>query len=186
GTLNYYETKVPYNKIYSFDGFAVFLRSNLWANKFANYDDQWPQGEDFVDEVLNSSNSLMGTEDGYLIIALDGETFGHHHPSLGDAFLGQLFKALRNACDSFQTAHLSDLYRRFPKESHFIPPSSWSTDQADMQNRDYFSWWKSTTNRIHQLHWRFTNLVLEKVRKINNKEINDEMDKALYSCQFWW
>jgi len=185
--LQCYGSEPPYNKIYAVDDFGVFFRSNLWANQFAQYRKQWEHGNDFVNELVESLNGWMGDDEGYVIIALDGETFGHHHPELNERFLGEVFEGLRNANSQIRTAHLSDLYQIFPRISRFVPPGSWSTDQPDIQNRDYFSWWKSSRNRIHQLQWQFTRLVLEAVRNLGaNTELNEEMDRALYSCQFWW
>jgi predicted glycosyl hydrolase (DUF1957 family) len=184
--LSYYADEIPYNKIYSFEGLAVFLRSNGWTNKFANYHDQWQSGKDAVDELKISIDQWMGTDDGYLIIALDGETFGHHHPELGETFLIELFTAFRDARNNLQLAHLSEIYDRFPRVPVFIPPGSWSTDRENVRERDYFSWWKSNRNRIHTLQWEFTDFVLSRVRKLNDEKINAEMDRALYSCQYWW
>lgn len=183
-----YGTEVPHDKVYTFDGFAVFLRSNHWANRFANYRGEWTSGGDFVEELLDALDGWIGSKDGYLIIALDGETFGHHDPRLDETFLRELFDALRKAEGRIRTARLSDLYsnRRFRHVPAFIPPGSWSTDEPDARNRDYFSWWKSRHNRIHQLQWQFTRLVLDKVRRLPDPEINAEMDEALYSCQYWW
>jgi predicted glycosyl hydrolase (DUF1957 family) len=186
GTFQYYGSKIPYNVIYSFNGFAVFLRSNLWANKFASYRGQWSGGKDFVDELFGSMQSWMGDDEGYLIIALDGETFGHHHRDLDEEFVRQMFQALRDAKGRLETVHLSDIYQLFPQEPQFIPPGTWSTDHADIRNRDYFSWWNSGLNRVHQLQSQLTGLVLHRVRMLDDAEIQEEMDKALYSCQFWW
>jgi predicted glycosyl hydrolase (DUF1957 family) len=187
GTLPLFGSEAPYNTIYSFNDFAVFFRSNFWANEFANYHGQWRNGTDFVRHLLVSLRSWMGDEDGYLIVALDGETFGHHHPELNEVFVKELCQALVSEKDRLQTAHLSDIYRRFPRVSRFIPPGSWSTDRTDVANRDYFSWWRSHRNRIHQLQWQLTTLLFNAVRSLGgNRQLNDEMDQALYSCQFWW
>lgn len=184
--LQYYGSEVPYDKIYTFDGLAVFLRNNFWSNQLANYHGQWANGQDFVTQLADSLESWMGKTSGYAIIALDGETFGHHHPELGERFLSEMFAALSDAAERLQTVHEADLYREFPHTPHFIPPGSWSTDAADVQRRDYFSWWNSDQNRIHELQWKFTNFVLEMVRGIQNDEINLELDRSLYSCQYWW
>jgi predicted glycosyl hydrolase (DUF1957 family) len=185
--LSHYVDEIPYNKIYSFEGLAVFLRSNHWTNKFANYSCTWRSGRDAVNELKGSLDQWFGANNGYLIIALDGETFGHHHPQLGETFLVELFQAFRDAHDDLQLTHLSEIYQLFPKVPEFIPPGSWSTDQENIMARDYFSWWKSNRDKIHQLQWEFTDFVLGKVRQLDiNQEINTEMDKALYSCQYWW
>ena len=186
GNLDYYGIEVPYNKIYCQDDFGVFLRSNYWSNRFANDTNTWSCGKDFVDDLLECMQHWMGEQDGYLIIALDGESFGHHQKKFNEDFLGELFDALVDSKDKLRTVHLSELYQRFPKTAQFIPPGSWSSDRIDIQNRDYFSWWKSHRNEIHRLHWLFIDLVLESVRNQNETSLNEDMDKALYSCQFWW
>jgi predicted glycosyl hydrolase (DUF1957 family) len=184
GNLKHYGIEVPKNTIYSFDGLAVFLRSNVWTNRFADYRGQWPHGEQFVRELEECLDAWMGAEGGYLIIALDGETFGHHHTNPGEEFLAELFDALSRSKDRLRTAHLSELHKLFPHTAQFIPPGSRSTDEADVRSGDYFSWWKSNENKIHQLQWRLTNFVLDTVRHLPGPSINAEMDKALYSNQY--
>lgn len=185
--LNYYGRPVPFDRIYTFDGFVVFFRSNHWANKFANYHNQWPNGKAVVADLISSLSEWMKDRDGYLIIALDGETFGHHHRFLNEVFIAEMFDALRANKDQIQTAHLSDLYTQFPHVSEFVPPGSWSTDEADIRNRDYFAWWQSRFNKVHHLQWRFTSHVLQVVRRRgDDAEVNNDLDRALYSCQYWW
>ncbi len=187
GNLGYYGIEAPYNKIYCCEGFGVLLRSNHWSNKFAHFKQgQWKSAREFVEELDTGLEQWMGNNDGYVIIGLDGETFGHHHPELGKDFLPEMFEVLREYKHRIQLATLSEIFNRFPKTPQFIPPTSWSTDRVNIEQKDYFSWWKSHQNKIHTLQWEFTNLVLEKVRGIVNEDINKEMDKALYSCQYWW
>lgn len=187
-SLSHYGIDTPYDKIYSCEDMAVFLRSNFWSNKFARYQPgQWRSGKDFVQELITGMNQWMGEKDGYLIIALEGETFGHHHPTLGEAFLHEMFQAFMDLQAEIQLTHLSDLYGRFNFEPQFIPPSSWSMDEVNIRGRDYFTLWKSPGNPIHRLQWDFTHYVLDKVRSISsNDDVNAEMNKAIFSCQYWW
>jgi len=185
GTMSYYGIDVPYDDIYTSHGIPVFLRSNHWSNKLADAQYVWRHGKDFVEELARGMKSWIGERDGYIVIALDGETFGHHRRSLNESFLREMFEAFHN-CD-LRLAHLSELSRIFPHRPQFLPPSSWSTDLAGVINRDYFSWWKSPQNRVHTLQWELTDYVAAKVNDLAaHEELRDEMDQALYSCQYWW
>jgi predicted glycosyl hydrolase (DUF1957 family) len=184
--LQFYGYEVPFDHIYSFEGLAVFLRSNFWANKFAHFSGEWQHGGEVVNELNNSIRNWTGDKESYIIIALDGETFGHHHKDLNEKFLIELFVEFQKNNNCLQLKHLSEIYSLFPLVPHFVPPGSWSIDLADIKNRDFFSWWKSERNPIHILQWQFMDFVLRIVRSIADNEINQEMDKALYSCQFWW
>lgn len=184
--LNHFVDEIPFNKIFHFDGLAVFLRSNLWTNRFAEYQGQWQSGGDAIADIDNDLINRFRGDDGYLIIALDGETFGHHQPKFDKTFLAELFGALSDNRHELKMAHLSEIYQKFPLTPAFIPPGSWSTDEEAMLRRDFFSWWYSQKNEVHRLQWEFTDFVLKQVRRLNHSEINAEMDKALYSCQYWW
>ena len=186
-SLGYYGIETPYNKIYTCDGVAVFLRSNFWSNKFANYKDQWcwQSAKEFVAELEDNLNDWIGEGDGYLIIALDGETFGHHVKDLGEEFLFELFQTFADS-KHIELANFYDLLKIFKHITQFVPPSSWSMNEADVQNRDYFSWWKSRGNKIQALQWEFTYYVLQKVGKITDENIKKELNRALFSCQYWW
>jgi len=181
--------EVPNDRIYVDRGMAVFLRSNLWANKFANHNGQWKSGAQVVQELARDLEKWIGPEkEGYIIIALDGETFGHHHPELGEQFLVELFTAFRES-RTLKLAHLSEMYHNpnFKRVQQFIPPGSWSIDQADIRNRDFFSWWKSPFNKVHKKQWEFTTIVLKAVRRLAEDDpLQLEMDRALFSCQYWW
>lgn len=187
-SLSHYGIDTPYDKIYSCEGMVVFLRSNFWSNKFARYQGQWRSGKDFVQELITGMNQWMDEQDCYLIIALDGETFGHHHPTLGETFLQEMFQAFLDQQEDIQLTHLADLYRHseFAHVPQFIPPSSWSMDERNIQDRDYFTLWKSPGNSIHKLQWDFTYYVLNQVRRLVNEDVNNEMNKAIFSCQYWW
>ncbi len=185
--LDYFNRPIPFDQIYTFDGLGVFLRSNHWSNRFAQYEGQWGRGADAFEELRRGMREWTGDKDGYLIIALDGETFGHHQKKLSSHFLREFFEAIRNQSE-IQLSHLSSLFdnHAFPKHQNFIPPGSWSSDPVDTARNDFFTWWKAQENQRHQLQWELTELVLDQVIRTNDKDLRRQMDRALGSSPFWW
>lgn len=188
GILGHFDRPIPYDWIYQFAGIGVFLRSNDWSNRFATADPNWREGADAFRDILDGLEQWMGPRDGYLVIALDGETFGHHHKRLNADFLRGLFEPFREHQDRIRLSHLSSLFDnpRFPKRSGFIPPGSWSFDAVDIHRGDHFAWWKAIGNEVHAYQWALLDLVRNEVGKSADEGLRREMDKALYSCTFWY
>lgn len=180
----YHHGQVPYNFIPQVDNKAVFLRSNMWSNRIAW--NTWGKAN-FINVIKRSLNSWFNKNDGYLILAMDGETFGWHHKHYEEHFLRKMLLELK-AENDITLCTLSEILEKFPLKEDFIPPSSWSTSIEDVNNNDTYSLWHSRFNPIHQSQWDLTNHFLNCIKKI---EISDEklrglIDKSLYSCPYWW
>ncbi|MBU1061544.1 MAG: hypothetical protein KJ952_02335 [Candidatus Omnitrophica bacterium] len=94
---------------------------------------------------------------------------------------------------------MSEILERFPiRKTKPALASSWSTSKDEVLKGNYYPLWKDPSNFIHKLQWRCLNICFELVEKVvhlrsNNKEVSrfsalarTYLDKAVFSCQFWW
>lgn len=94
---------------------------------------------------------------------------------------------------------ISELLKKFPIKKAKAPrSSSWSTTKEDVTKKNYYPLWKGKGNRIHDLQWEHLNICFELVRQAvdmggSSKEgsrfailARSLLDRAVYSCQFWW
>ncbi|HPN96806.1 MAG TPA: hypothetical protein PLK35_03490 [Candidatus Moranbacteria bacterium] len=172
----------PFEFIPETDGLPVILRSHLWSSSIAF--------KKIRGSILEDINSKFGRwingKDGYLVIGMDAETFGHHHKE----YIGDLERFLDEIGNGGQKKGLalekiSEICDYFPKKPFEIPPGSWSTSKEDMDNNIPFPLWNHPQNPVHRLLWQLTRMVLE-CRNHMSYEGRLALDKALNSCQFWW
>lgn len=149
---------------------------------------------DFADKLSKNKGT-------YCFTALDGETIGHHIPSMVEGMRETLRKIQNNP--EIMTLNCSDIFEKFEYLGEIEAlPSSWSTTYEDIQSGNYFPLWMDKLQEpfrtIHQLGWNHLyllidtyNLVKNKVngnRKVRNyfKEARNLIDKGEHSCMFWW
>ena len=121
-------------------------------------------------------------ENVYLLTAMDGETFGHHRPGLEKL----LFKILKTKKP--KQIFLSELPNYFKVKGEIEPvASTWASSKEEIEKGIQFYSWKNPKNKVHKLQWQFLNylLKLSKRRKLS-KRIEDKIDQALASDQFFW
>ena len=97
-----------------------------------------------------------------------------------------------------RSATVSDLFDHFRQgERVEARPSSWSTSSDELGAGVPYPLWKAPGNDIHDLQWQHTELCLEITATAGEVADNDNarqfadiaravMDRALYSCQYWW
>ncbi|OGC52007.1 hypothetical protein A2982_00100 [candidate division WWE3 bacterium RIFCSPLOWO2_01_FULL_39_13] len=169
--------------------------------------------------LIRSAESLKHTmEDvfnrlGYVITAMDGETFGHHRPGLENT----LFSIMHS--EDFQNVFVSDLSLYYKKTKEVKPlDSTWASSVEDVRNGNSYDLWFDKTNKIHEYEWQLASLATESVnnswysdkcypklleestdwneltekQKIEEQKkrqwvkVRDALDKALNSDPWWW
>ena len=98
-----------------------------------------------------------------------------------------------------QVLTISELINKMPTKKTKVPrPSSWSSTKEDIVKNDYYPLWKGIKSQIHELQWEHVGMCFEMVdNALSQKKSNEQskrfaviarglMDKAIYSCQFWW
>jgi len=154
-----------------------------------------------VDAFANRIKYKNQDHDYYVILAMDGETFGHHVKHAIKNFLIPLFEALPNRKD-IKILTVSEIIEKFPKGSKQIPKaSSWSTMPYDLDRKVPFPLWFDPNNPLHLEQHRMIMYALttvhlaEKYHGMDNKN-NDQkglydnarsfLDRGIHSCQQWW
>lgn len=174
-------SKVPSSKVYrlkSFPQIKILFRnrklSDLIQRGFMN------RAEDFYQFL---KKEIKPGE--YIITAMDGETFGHHRPGLE--------KFLEKICQEkiVKTATPSEIINSFPEAKEIEPlEGTWATMESEIKAKIPYAQWNYPNNPIHKNQWRLTYFAintLEKYKKDPNfKKARQLLDKALFSCQYWW
>lgn len=139
----------------------------------------WLDSEEKFWQALKHDNR----SNNFLITAFDGENLGHHKPGSEKIFEILLKK--------IKTLTFSELLKTYQKEEIVEPvSSSWASRKEEIKEKIFFPLWFHPKNKIHQLQWQLTYLVIKKIEKSkkdkNYKKAREELDKALNSCQYWW
>ncbi|MBD3214903.1 MAG: hypothetical protein GF311_19985 [Candidatus Lokiarchaeota archaeon] len=152
-----------------------------------------------VESFTNRLHYRNTNEDYFIILAMDGETFGHHVKHAIDNFLIPLFDALPSR-DDIKICTISEIVDRFPIGQTQKPrESSWSTMPYDIANDIPFPLWFDPNNKIHIEQHKFFMYALTLVHLTNkyresmdddHKRILDNarnlLDRGVHSCQQWW
>src|SRR3990170_6290590 len=119
----------------------------------------------------------------YLVLAMDGETFGHHQPKQLD-FLQRLFRQSQTdrRIKMVTVSQLVDLYPdRRPTE---ILPSTWGFTEEVGGERVWVRW-RNPRNPLHGALNRLRSIAIKAVDS-RDREARGLLDKALASDTWWW
>jgi len=121
-------------------------------------------------------------KDQYLVLAMDGETFGHHQPKQL-RFLEELLRA--GEAGRFRFVTVSDLIGHFPRQRETeLEASTWGyTEVVDGQR--VWVRWKNPGNPLHNLIGHLRELSFNSVTNDDAKS-RQILDRALCSDTLWW
>lgn len=130
-----------------------------------------------LEDFLKMTSDVIG-EDDYMVLAMDGETFGHYHPQLL-TFMAELMES-----SGVEMVTISELLDKYPVREVRPLPSTWGVTLEEPNQQRTFPRWDNPDNPVHRLQWELFRLAL-KVGEHQGDE-PDILDKALHSDQFWW
>jgi len=170
--------KIPFDHIFSYHGYSVFLRSSHWS-KYV-----WDEHVSFGEFSKRIGREFFKWTDGapsYLVIAMDAETFGHHVPGLSESFL---FPLIKNWGGGKVVSKFEELLKMYPhRENSEIRDCSWSTSYDDLYRNDPFPLWKSKYNGHQLILW---DLVYMALKYWNKQDAIHPCLKMVNSCHWWW
>ncbi len=172
----------PFDSIPETDGLLVFLRSNFWSNRIAFHA---LDGEQTARELADGLSLWSGGGDAYVLLAMDGETFGHHRSGSLERFLQPFLMALEEMED-VELATPGRLAGLFPPLPAVVPAGSWSTTGADLDAGRPWPLWDDRSNPVHVALRELVRQVREWASGCTSERVADLADRMLYSCPFWW
>ncbi|MBU6415152.1 hypothetical protein KGQ34_02845, partial [Patescibacteria group bacterium] len=189
--------QVPQNWIPMIDDCGILLRSRHWSNMISDmrFPDHAPfRGDMYLSRLLEGQrawrNAVGNIGDSYLILAVDGETFGHHHKNAFADFLVPFFEEAQKRTAECRIVSLNDIFFSFKKidmPREFLPEGSWSTSHEDMQNGIPYPLWAHPHNPFH-VAWNkfFQHAFAYCGVHADDLQLQELMDSAFYSCSPWW
>lgn len=165
---------VPFDNIIILNGFKTYMRSSLWSNLISSGNFSFA---DIKARMEYEIPSWTKNTPAYIIIAMDAETFGHHHEGLIERFLKPMIQEWGS-----RIVPIESLEQNFPwRSASYLPDSSWSTSADDIRKNDPYPLWNSRFNRYHFMLWELVNIALKYF-----KEGEDDCLKMTSSCHWWW
>lgn len=181
--------RIPQNRILEWDECGALLQSRLWHKRLSRM--EYPSGREFASALIKDHRkwrtAIGNNEESYTIIAVDFETFGHHHKDAVEWFLPSFFEEIsrQQACEM---ASLDFIFRKFPKKAvnFTMPAGSWATEKEHFDRGLPYPLWNHPDNPFHQAWNEFMQLTFASAPENPEPELQDLLDKAFYSCSPWW
>lgn len=178
------QKSLPRNYISSFESLPIFFRNGYWSNQFSM---SRPNNGNFDARSFIKDLSSNLDDNSYIILAMDLETIGHHHP-YNSKTMDALLKTAQEEKIEFST--ISNLLNKYQiveyQDFEDTMMGSWSTSKNDLRNENYYPLWNGKNREIHKKHWELVNYAIELEKKYSLPNARNYLDKGLNSCQFWW
>ena len=172
---------VPFDSVAQLNGLKIFLRSNYWSNKIAS--GELPTFAAMREKMERDIPDWTKNRPAYLILAMDAETFGHHHKGLIEKFLTPMLKEWGSGGPGILTP-IEEIGRLFPPmRLNHLGNGTWATSENDIREKDFYPLWNSKFNEHHENLWRLVNIALKYARQAG---ADRDCLKIASSCHWWW
>ncbi|MBD3343057.1 MAG: hypothetical protein GF353_28425 [Candidatus Lokiarchaeota archaeon] len=197
----------PYDKIYcSPNGLQLYFRDDIHSNKISFKQITAKEFVSSLRKLFKRQDKNENDTNSYSVIAMDGETFGHHIKNYEKTFLAQTFELIseepeKKTEEDIKMVSISKLDNYFPISSKKIIPkeSSWSTTKDDLTADIPYPLWKHPDNNIHRYYWKIMKSLNNLMNLCDKLDLTEDWnvenhyntaryfyDKGLYSCPIWW
>jgi predicted glycosyl hydrolase (DUF1957 family) len=133
---------------------------------------------DLVNHVL-----YLRQEVNEVVIAMDGEFFGHHFEE-GIYLFDTLVDALSEVGIEFTT--VSELISKAQEHTiDGINEATWGVSDQDLKDGNLYPLWDAPDNEIQRLQWELVAEVIKVSNKENTVEINNVQEDALKTFPIW-
>ena len=159
-------------------GLRVVLRSNRWSNAvvFGNRD-----GAGTAEAMAAELRSRLDEGDGYILLAMDAETFGHHRPGY-IPFIAD-FAGWCERTEGVAMGSVSDVVASFPARRGEVPATSWSTIPEDLRAGRPFPLWNDGGD-VHRAGWELLDAAARAAAA--HPALQAQFDRGVSSCSFRW
>lgn len=114
------------------------------------------------------------------VSATDGEIYGHHKKKFW-----QIFNELRGS--GVETRTVSEFFEEAGSNEIVSPrDSSWASTEDDLKQGIPYPRWYNKNNELHMLQWTITSWAFNLIRKRESQKARAILDKAVFSCQYYW
>lgn len=158
---------------------ALVVRSRELSNTLAFKRDS---------DISTLKDSLSSSN---IVLALDGETFGHHNKD-GISLLYNIYDQMLNMNNEFQkvTEYVNNYSAKVSSSLETVQESTWGTSDSDMIKGDIYPLWRVEGNKVNTLHWQLFNVVINSTSFDNKVVLHDEYSnvplwdpKTIYSAE---
>lgn len=153
------------------NGMTYFLRNR--AASYGVVAESLKTSDDVIELVRKSGHETL-----YTIIGLDGETFGHHRPGY-EKILEKVYEDRRIQLHTISALEKLDLVPSVIVSKK----SSWTILDQSRSKKQPFIRWDDPENEIHRLQWTLTRMAY---KSKHDEKSQTKLDRALFSCQYWW
>lgn len=159
---------IPYNYIGVVNGLPVLFRSGKWSNELTL---EMPTRRDY-DMAACATRMKQGLDRwfsdgvGYIVVACDGEAFGHHVPQYTPENLRVYRQRLQ---DEGIALVLPSKLLEYPRKEVSIKPASWSTSLHNIERENKpFPMWSDPDNPVHNAVGKITEATISIVHQADS------------------
>jgi predicted glycosyl hydrolase (DUF1957 family) len=133
--------------------------------------------------LVKSAGTDEAGKSGYMVLGMDGETFGHHQPKQM-ALLEEILASQKRG-GKFRLVTISELVGLYNNRMETeVAPSTWGYTKI-LNGKRIWVRWRNPASPLHKLLSELRELAINSVHQ-GDMQSRHMLDRALNSDTFWW